>query len=345
MHSPFFIFCRKRRRPMLLYDRVRRHAVKNIHSPQDAACYAAICAAQVFDITAVVPLFQDWSRDKDLPMAKRPPYPLIWGEWDYEEANETRTQVWQFRLGCLLRRLPADELAALRAVAIPPESSDWQGVFPNGHIRDDFWGCEEFYFGERFGYMTHCLGQGTPMLHQLTWTLGHVVFGLRDHSTVVRSTGIVPPQSLLTRMQTRNPPLAPHERGAVSRFGLVTDMAIYANPYVQFNVPWPLLMACALLHCRNIVQETVTPDPKLTRKHARRHHPPLTVYKTLRVKVPTDHHPDVADVPAAERQSGVRLHLCRGHFKLLQHARFKHPGWYWWPAHWRGDPALGRVEK
>lgn len=330
---------------MLLYDRVRRHAATHIHSPQDAECYASLCAAQVFDIASVVPLFQDWSRDKDLPMAKRPPYPILWGEWDYEEANETRTQVWQFRLGCLLQRMPVEHLAAMRAAAIPAEKNDWQGAWPFGGIRDDFWECEEFYLGERFGYMTHCIGPGTPMLHQLTWTLGLVVFGMREGATVVRTTSMVPTRSLVERMHTQAPPLAPHERGAVSRFGLLTDLSLYTDRYVQFNVPWPLLMACALMHCRNIVQETVTPDPKLSRKHARRHRPPLTVYKTLRVKVPTDHHPEMADASVVERQQGVRLHLCRGHFKLLQHARFRHPGWYWWPAHWRGDPTLGRVEK
>jgi hypothetical protein len=131
---------------MMLYDRVRRHAATHIYSPQDAECYATLCAAQVFDIAAVVPLFHDWSRDKDLPMAKRPPYPILWGEWDYEEANEPRTQVWQFRLGCLLQRMPASELAAMRAVAIPPDKSDWQGVWSSGGVREDFWECEEFYY-------------------------------------------------------------------------------------------------------------------------------------------------------------------------------------------------------
>ena len=41
----------------------------------------------------------------------------------------------------------------------------------------------------------------------------------------------------------------------------------------------------------------------------------------------------------------MRYHKVRGHFKHLTHKKWKNPGWYWWPEHYRGDKNLGQVHK
>lgn len=73
--------------------------------------------------------------------------------------------------------------------------------------------------------------------------------------------------------------------------------------------------------------------------------PPYTSFKVLRLNLPSDVRPRDQPTESDDEAARMRLHLCRGHFKHLKHERYKAPGLYWWPAHWRGDPDLGTVDK
>lgn len=108
-------------------------------------------------------------------------------------------------------------------------------------------------------------------------------------------------------------------------------------------LPWPAFMALALLHCHNVVAEDVRPDEQTQRRVAKSGNPPRCTYKTLKLQIPQASRRHSSGESGSE--PATRFHLCRGHFKNLQHERFKSKGWHWWPAHWRGSPELGEVIK
>lgn len=108
---------------------------------------------------------------------------------------------------------------------------------------------------------------------------------------------------------------------------------------------FPALGAFALLHCRNINTETIKPNDPHAERRRNRGLPPKTEYKVLRLDLPNTIRPHAASAAEQEEERKMRFHLCRGHFKNLQHERFKAKGWHWWPAHWRGSKDLGEIHK
>lgn len=104
------------------------------------------------------------------------------------------------------------------------------------------------------------------------------------------------------------------------------------------------LFACSLLHCHNIEAEEIK-GPPLRPREIKRGQPGKTSYRVLRLNLPSTLRPKGEVEESDEEKARMRLHLCRGHFKNLQHPRFKNKGWHWWPAHWRGDPELGTADK
>lgn len=106
-------------------------------------------------------------------------------------------------------------------------------------------------------------------------------------------------------------------------------------------------MAFGMLNCRNIVTEDVKQDKLHQKVKGEREHRPFCTYKILKLEVPrrmAERQGD--DVEGSEPdEPKMRFHLCRGHFKNLQHERYKQKGWHWWPAHWKGNIELGLVDK
>jgi hypothetical protein len=170
-------------------------------------------------------------------------------------------------------------------------------------------------------------------------------FCLYDNATVVRSAGVIITPKYVKEyhdlVRAGNPP----ETGHPTMFNLPGAIAGGYDHYHPMTVPWPPFMAFALLHCKNVTAETHRPEPAAV-KHCQKYNVPARVtYRTLRLELPEESTPRAA--PAGQEPSGrkVRFHLVRGHFKNLQHERYKDKGWHWWPAHWKGSPDLGRVEK
>ncbi len=117
---------------------------------------------------------------------------------------------------------------------------------------------------------------------------------------------------------------------------------LFASQFASFSNVF------ALLHCRNIIAETVksADEPKRIRIGGEKRKPPRKCsYHVLRLELPNSIRPRGQPSESDEERAKVRLHLCRGHFKNLQHERYKDKGWHWWPAHWRGDEELGTVDK
>lgn len=114
--------------------------------------------------------------------------------------------------------------------------------------------------------------------------------------------------------------------------------------YQLVESPMLAFAGFALLACKNVETETHEPCPKQARRLAKYGQPPRVTYKTLRLVVP-DYLKEHAGPGEGDGQK-KRLHFVRGHFKNLQHERYKDKrGMHWWPSHWRGDASVGRVEK
>ena len=63
---------------MLLYDRVCEFARR---SGRDPGIYRDLRRMPVYELSNVIPLFDDWNREKNRPIPKRPPHPRVWAEW------------------------------------------------------------------------------------------------------------------------------------------------------------------------------------------------------------------------------------------------------------------------
>lgn len=71
--------------PMLLYDRLLRWANTHRYQPQDEVLLGLLDQAQVFELSNLIPIMPDWEHGRHAPVSKRPPYDVMWGEWQYLE--------------------------------------------------------------------------------------------------------------------------------------------------------------------------------------------------------------------------------------------------------------------
>jgi hypothetical protein len=338
---------------VLLYDRLRRWARAHRYTPQDEALVQLLDKAQVFELSNLVPLLPDWERGREAPVSKRPPYDVLWGEWQYDDpgpaGHEHDYERWD--MGVVLCRLGPDEVAWSRdqsqaADHQPAPPAPLYAVMGAGPIQDDFWTCEEFYGAQGFMSLRRAGSWTSVPSNQLCWQAGRVLFGMRDGGTIVRTTAFIP--GLLVDPQAYG--LTPDAWRALMmaqaplRLPMLVSIPRH-DRYWPFRVPWPLLMSCALLHCKNVTAEQVDPTASWSqtqrRKAQRLGQRPPVAHHVLRLHLPQEHHLRTPAPQEAAGHAGVRFHLCRGHFKHLTHPRYKEPGLYWWPAHWRGDPALG----
>ncbi len=104
--------------------------------------------------------------------------------------------------------------------------------------------------------------------------------------------------------------------------------------------------ALLLLNCKNIETEDNQPPSKLNRKRAKNGKQELFTYKTLVLKLPSYRQKPLGNADGSD--SKVRVHLCRGHFKIFTEAAplfGKHTGLCWCPPHVRGDKTKGLVVK
>jgi hypothetical protein len=105
------------------------------------------------------------------------------------------------------------------------------------------------------------------------------------------------------------------------------------------------LLATSFMHCKNVVQRTVDPPAKLSKRHRERHGRPLFSYRVLEIEpmkqvLRTEGRVDEVGLVRA-------LHICRGHFKdYREHGLFgRNKGLYWWDQHVRGSVAAGVAAK
>jgi hypothetical protein len=330
----------KERRTVLLFDRVLeaayRHArwfqydtpptademtVTGHHvlalTEQERAMLAKLEQAVVFDINDVTPLLGDWERDRNKDIPRQPPHEVTWVEWSVIPAKPVeggQTLYVESEVGALiypvanpqLRHSDADDHEYFRE--IEARGGRLYGTTVFRRITDT----NAPHLADRRG--------------QIVVDDGVWLFSLVDHGTNIREYYCYNDRD---------------EGEADSLFGLPIPVPLDRNK-MWGGFPWQPFMAFALLHCKNIVTEDNVPDARTQRQCERHGNPPRATWKTLRIEVPQTVH---AHQHHGGEGSKKCFHLCRGHFKNLTHPRYKHPGWHWWPSHWKGDPALGSVDK
>ncbi len=342
---------------MLLYDRVFEQLTRALNNAESQEleeevyqrdpgyqwCLhldSGMSGGSVYDLSNVIPLFSDWQRERDRRVSKRPPNTNVWCEWPAVEARHG----WEnkYVVGVLFHSIPLADgksyflQTTLRTAeggetdAQREASRAWFSEVLEVVSRAD-----EFFMGSVFRQLISTtdpvqladLRRAGLRLPVTGYDSGEFLAVMADDYSTVRFTK------------------HPRMKGAY-----IPGMPELQMPYFVESdpayTPWPPFMAFALLHCKNIVTEEHVPDAKTQRRAEKGGCPPRTSYKTLRVEVPATVHKRQGYDPG-EDDSGpkVRFHLCSGHFKNLQHERYKNKGWHWWPAHWRGSKDLGTVEK
>lgn len=306
-----------------------------------AQAFDLLSQAVVYELSDVAPFFHDWEREREKVIPKRPPHDLLWSEWGYRHHDGT-TYI-DFLLGLFLKKTSRSHLESRWSAAA------YDALDPLGSSEplDNF---DEFYLGEMFRYVK---GGTSPAVPEMAPSRVHIDFGgflflLRNNGSQLRGTKVFSqafaPYLFDGKKMDDDFLCAVEERAQL--FGCDVDFLPLDSSSHQVRLPWIPFMAFGLLHCKNVVQEDHVPDARLQRQVQRAGNPPRVSYKTLRIQVPqTSHQKQSLDPGDDENGPKVRFHLCSGHFKNLQHARYKNKGWHWWPAHWRGSKDLGEVHK
>lgn len=343
---------------MLLYDHVREHAERMLRKcgpeefrERDLINLLVLRNCVVYEVSSIVPLFGDWSRDKDKAVPKRPPHDPVWAEWRYRDSKDNEFYD-DWTLGVCVGAMPEN---TRRHFLEHPPKHHGGGVSISEGLRAD----KEYYLVQMFKRLDAF--RHDPNNCQAKMGDRNVSF--EEAERINRNTLNRPTCDLGTFIWSQNADgsgvhrfkLFPDLEGVSTQQELVARATLFSldvvgsfgyQPHWQPADPWPPFMAFALLNCKNVVTEEVVPEERIQKECRKHGRPPRVTYKVLRVEVPkTVHVRQTYDGADDESGPRVRFHLCSGHFKNLQHERYKAKGWHWWPAHWRGSKDLGEVHK
>ena len=112
------------------------------------------------------------------------------------------------------------------------------------------------------------------------------------------------------------------------------------------SLKFPLLFGLSFMHCKNVSVSQVSPPPKASAKHERKHGKPLTRYYTLEIE-PMKR---VLKKEGGSDEVGLKraMHICRGHFATYSDAKplfGKYSGTFWKPQHIKGSRERGEIVK
>lgn len=261
--------------------------------------------APVYDITNVYGLFPDWEKESSAEIPRRPPHDHLWVEWLKTDANG------EHRVGVWIESANTPE-------GQPVRDSVAGMIKEREVVADDIWLCTPYVKLIRSEIASHQDVVGRLIASKTICG----VFGtteLKSVSGFMAHWDYIPPFKV--------PLSSLHQTGSMW-------------PFI-----WPAFMAFGLLHCRNVSTELVQQHDPHAERRRNRGLPPKASYHVLRLELPNEIRPHAPTADEAESERKMRFHLCRGHFKNLQHERYKSKGWHWWPAHWKGSKDIGVIDK
>jgi hypothetical protein len=340
---------------MLFYDQVLEHAERRLRNmgpdkfgSRNHENLAALRAAAAYEISSVATLTDDWPREKDKAVPKRPPYDPVWAEWRVRNPfqNDRFYEEWTF--GALIWSFP--EETRKRLVERPP-------VCANGGagLAAELTADKEHYavqFFKRLDAFRHDPDEYRALFHEESLSFEEVEQISRERLKIPTCE----PDAFIWSQYPDGSgvhgfsctPQAREGAGELEAAKLETVFFL-EHAHWQMADPWPAFFAFALLNCKNVVTEDVPPDERLQRECRKHKRPPRVTYKVLKVEVPKSAHSRQSYDHAEDDDTGpkVRFHLCSGHFKHLQSERYvnKRGQWIWCPAHGRGSKELGEVKK
>jgi len=348
---------------VLLYDRVMRHCAAVIRhcGPQvfgdiNMGRFRWLKQCQVYDLSSIMDLLPDWEREKEKPIPRRPPHDNLWAEWPIrfeaalsslltggKESDTFRAKL-DWRIGTALFKTDRDEINKYREKNSPVETPDARRVIDEA---------EALYTAVHYRFISNA-PKGTfynrsnePLSGDfLMMDAGHYLWGLKDGGrqieclTYKESERSVKPFGDMSRAEKL-------EYNQLSMFlPRLVDFHLAgpgSDTTQEAFLAWPMFFAFSLLHCRNIVTETVAPDEGLNRKLAKHHEPPRCSFRVLKIEVPHGR----THAAGTARGTGLRkrFHLCSGHFRELRSEQFvnKRGQFVWVTEHNRGDAGLGTV--
>jgi hypothetical protein len=275
----------------------------------------------VYDISNIEPLFFDIDNSD---ISKKPPHKWCWVEWRQDEGPGRFTY-----------------LVLLVYVDINLKTLDED--FGDGML-ERVKGYDELYTsvmfkrydgGAPFVKINGAMGEFCP-IGTITQEDHHSMYMLGDNGIKMDSVLLSKPD---------NEYIGNEHMNELSLYRLNWSRLVCASEDIHRKMIHLPFTAFSLLHCKNIKEVEILPDMALQKARQRRGKLPLYGYHVLKLNVSVEEEHRVYGVSDSNDKVHMRHHMVRGHFKNLQHNRFKNKGMYWWPAHWRGNPDLGIVEK
>lgn len=285
----------------LLIDAIERACIHRGGNPRTSP----FRSLPVYEVTNVLPLFDDWSSYFTNQIPKRPPHDSVWVEWKCSDgvgsqgAVPPRDDAHSWSIGCCINLTEF----ALDAEGVPADSICL--------ICRVFMRLDRSAPGQRDRY------QG--------------VIGCGDHYATL----------ILSENCTKVASGAEHP---VPPGGPFIFFPFRSSKHAVIQI-WPAFMAFALLHCKNIETEIVRPSDRVINQKSNGRFPPKRDCYVLKLQLPHGAQLHSTESGDDESTHKKRFHLCRGHFKNLQDNRYKNKGWHWWPAHWKGSKTLGEIDK
>lgn len=317
---------------MLLYDRIRERAERVLTKRPDKFDKVnrdrlrAFDILPVYEVSSIVTLFDDWHREKKKKIPRNPPHDMMWVEYRLVTKEEGSPLSLDMTIGAVLQKMDALDASAC--------GEDIQEI-----VR----GAESCWYSQSFRCVNKVHGVTTGKeagLKQLygkpTAEVDYNYWVLKDGGTSLGGLYLSDSQKFKHPMAQRSDIVIDGER-LVLGCPVLTSIRGTEGSVDRNWTPWPMWMAFALLHCRNVKTEEVIPDATIQRR-CLQHGAPLRVsHRVLKIEVPQSS-ASRGNVPLGTGKT-PRGNICPGHFKHLTHERFteKKGQWVWWNAHWRGD--------
>jgi len=116
----------------------------------------------------------------------------------------------------------------------------------------------------------------------------------------------------------------------------ISNFCLTMGEYINNELPYLQIILALICSSGLRTLEAIDPPPKQQRARARRGRLPMLSHHVVKIRIGDR---QAARASAEGAGSPLRYHMCRGHWKIRK------TGVFFWRSFWRGDAALGTIEK